>query len=93
MSIRDVEIAVVERLRPLNEQLPTLACTDPLSQNFNVITVDHSTTLRQVLALSMAERHEFLTRCIPGIVADFEEYAELREFSMLDGLDWKPEDD
>ncbi len=92
-GIRDVEIAVVERFRPLDEQPPTLAYTDTLSQEFNVKTVDRSTTLRQVLALSMSERHEFLTRCIPGIVTDFEEYPELREFSMLDGLDWEPEDD
>jgi hypothetical protein len=92
-GIRDVEIAVVERFRPLDGQSQTLSYTETLSQEFNVKTVDRSTTLRQVLALSMPERHEFLSRCLSGIVTDFEEYPELREFSMLDGLDWEPGDD
>jgi hypothetical protein len=92
-GIRDVEIAVVERFRPLDGQSQTLSYTETLSQEFNVKTADRSTTLRQVLALSMPERHEFLSRCLAGIVTDFEEYPELREFSMLDGLDWEPGDD
>jgi hypothetical protein len=94
-GIRDVELAVVKRFRslPLDGQSQTLAYTETLSQEFNVKSSDRATTLRQILALSISERHEFLTRCIPGIVADFEEYPELREFSMLDGLDWEPEDD
>ncbi len=92
-GIRDVEIAVVERFRPLDGMLQTLAYTETLSQEFNVQTADRTSTLRQILALSMSERHEFLTRCIPGIVTDFDEYPELREFSMLDGLDWEPGDD
>jgi hypothetical protein len=94
-GIKDVEMALVERFRslPLEGQLQTLAYTETLSQEFNVQTSDRATTLRQILALSRSERNEFLTRCIPGIVADFEEYPELREFSMLDGLDWEPGDD
>lgn len=92
-GIRDVEIAVVERFRPIDGQSQTLSYTETLSQEFNVKTAAHSTTLRQVLALSMPERHEFLSRCLAGIVSDFEEYPELSEFSMLDGLDWEPGDD
>ena len=94
-GIKDVEMDLIERLRalPLAGQLPTLAYTETLSQEFNVQTFGHTTTLRQILALSRSERNELLTRCIPGIVADFEEYPELREFSLLDGLDWEPGDD
>jgi hypothetical protein len=91
--LRDVDTAVFERFRSLPLDGQNLAYTETLSQEFNVKTSDRATTLRQILALSISERHEFLTRCIPGIVADFEEYPELREFSMLDGLDWEPEDD
>jgi hypothetical protein len=93
--IKDVEMALVERCRSLSieGQLQTLAYTETLRQEFNVPSFDRPTTLRQILALSRAERNEFLTRCLPGIVADFEEYPELREFSILDGLDWEPGDD
>lgn len=94
-GLRDMETAVLERFRslPYDGQQQVLAYTETLSQEFNVTTSNRSTNLRQIVALSTAERHEFLTRCIPGIVADFEDYPELREFSMLDGLDWEPEDD
>jgi hypothetical protein len=76
-GIADVELMVIERFAPL-------------SLDFKI---PNSLPRRQVVALSIAERHLILAGCLPGIVADFENHPELREFSMLDGLDWEPEDD
>jgi hypothetical protein len=90
-GIADVELMVLERITPLSLDRPSLLITDTLAPEFKLTT--SSLPRRQIVALSMAERHRILAGCLPGIVADFDNHPELREFSMLDGLDWDPDDD
>jgi hypothetical protein len=89
-GIADVELMVIERYAPLSLDRPHLTLSEALPSDFKI---PNSLPRRQVVALSIAERHRILAGCLPGIVADFENHPELREFSMLDGLDWEPEDD
>jgi hypothetical protein len=89
-GIADVELMVIERYTPLSLDRPSLTLSETLASDFKI---PNTLPRRQVVALSIAERHRFLASCLPGIVADLENHAELREFSMLDGLDWESEDD
>ena len=89
-GIADVNLMVIERYTPLSIERQPLTLSETLPSDFKI---PNALSRRQLLALSIAERHRVLADCLPGIVADFENYSELREFSMLDGLDWNPEDD
>jgi hypothetical protein len=89
-GIADVELMVIERFAPLSLDRPSLTLSETLPSD---LKIPNSLPRRQVVALSIAERHRILAGCLPGIVADFENHQELREFSMLDGLDWEPDDD
>jgi hypothetical protein len=89
-GIADVELMVIERFAPLSIDRTPLTINSTLSPDFKIPT---ALPRRQIVALSIAERHRILAGCLPGIVADFENHSELREFSMLDGLDWDPDDD
>jgi hypothetical protein len=90
-GIADVNLMVIERYTPLSLDRQPLTLSESLPSDF--IKIPNTLPRRQVVALSMTERHRFLANCLPGIVSDFENHSELREFSMLDGLDWDPEDD
>jgi hypothetical protein len=89
-GIADVELLVLERLASQTSDRLSLNL-ETLSPEFKLPT--SSLPRHQVVALSMTERHRILAGCLPGIVADFDNHPELREFSMLDGLDWDPDDD
>jgi hypothetical protein len=89
-GIADVNLMVIERYTPLSIERQPLTLSETLPSDF---TIPNAMSRRQLVALSIAERHRVLAGCLPGIVADFENHSELREFSMLDGLDWDPEDD
>jgi hypothetical protein len=89
-GIADVNLMVIERYTPLSIERQPLTLSETLPSDFKI---PNALSRRQLVALSIAERHRVLAGCLPGIVADFENHSELREFSMLDGLDWDPEDD
>ena len=89
-GIADVNLMVIERYTPLSLDRQPLTISESLPSDFKI---PNALSRRQLMALSLAERHRVLAGCLPGIVADFENHSELREFSMLDGLDWNPEDD
>jgi hypothetical protein len=89
-GIADVNLMVIERYTPLSLDRPPLTISGTLPSDFKI---PNALSRRQLVALSIAERHRILAGYLPGIVADFENHSELREFSMLDGLDWDPEDD
>jgi hypothetical protein len=89
-GIADVNLMVIERYTPLSIERQPLTLSETLPSDFNI---PNAMSRRQLVALSTAERHRVLAGCLPGIIADFENHSELREFSMLDGLDWDPEDD
>jgi hypothetical protein len=89
-GIADVNLMVIERYTPLSIERQPLTLSETLPSDF---TIPNAMSRRQLVALSIAERHRVLAGCLPGIIADFENHSELREFSMLDGLDWDPEDD
>jgi hypothetical protein len=89
-GIADVNLMVIERYTPLSLDRQPLTLSEALPSDFKI---PNAMSRRQLVALSIAERHRVLAGCLPGIVADFENHSELREFSMLDGLDWDPEDD
>jgi hypothetical protein len=89
-GIADVNLMVIERYTPLSLDRQPLTLSEALPSDFRI---PNALSRRQLVALSIAERHRVLAECLPGIVADFENHSELREFSMLDGLDWNPEDD
>jgi hypothetical protein len=89
-GIADVNLMVIERYTPLSLDRQPLTLSESLPSDFKI---PNAMSRRQLVALSIAERHRVLAGCLPGIIADFENHSELREFSMLDGLDWDPEDD
>jgi hypothetical protein len=89
-GIADVNLMVIERYTPLSMERQPLSLSEALPSDFKI---PNALSRRQLVALSIAERHRVLAGYLPGIVADFENHSELREFSMLDGLDWDPEDD
>jgi hypothetical protein len=89
-GIADVNLMVIERYTPLSLDRQPLTLNETLPSDFKI---PNTLPRRHVANLSMTERHRFLASCLPGIVSDFENHSELREFSMLDGLDWDPEDD
>lgn len=89
-GIADANWMVIERYTPLSLDRQPLTISESLPSDFKI---PNALSRHQLVALSIAERHRVLAGCLPGIVADFENHSELREFSMLDGLDWNPEDD
>ncbi len=89
-GIADANWMVIERYTSLSLDRQPLTISESLPSDFKI---PNALSRRQLVALSIAERHRVLTGCLPGIIADFENHSELREFSMLDGLDWNPEDD
>jgi hypothetical protein len=89
-GIADLNLMVIERYTPLSIDRQPLTISESLPSDFKI---PNALSRRQLVALSIAERHRVLAGCLPGIIADFENHPELREFSMLDGLDWNPEDD
>jgi hypothetical protein len=90
-GITDVKLMVMERFTPLSLDRVPLPLNNTRSPEFR--TPPAPLTLRQVVALSITERHRILAGCLPGVVADLDKYPELQEFSILDGLDWDPDDD
>jgi hypothetical protein len=89
-GIADANLMVIERYTPLSLDRQPLSLSETLPSDFKI---PNTLPRCHVAALSMTERHRFLASCLPGIVSDFENHSELREFSMLDGLDWDSEDD
>jgi hypothetical protein len=87
-GIAPSEPVVITRFEPLNIE-PSIAIAEKLSSDFNL---PPTITLQQILSLSLIERHQIVNDCLPGIVADFNDYPELREFE-LDASDWELEDD
>ena len=89
-GIADAGLMFIERYTPLSLDRQPFLLSEALPSD---LKIPNALSLSQLVALSIAERHRVLERCLPGIVADNENHPELREFSMLDGLDWDPEDD
>jgi hypothetical protein len=87
-GIAPSEPLFVNRFEPLNLE-PSITMAEKLSADFNLPPV---ITLQQILSLSLTERHQIVSECLPGIIADFNDHPELREFE-LDGSDWELEDD
>jgi hypothetical protein len=68
---------------------PSIAIAEKLSADFSLPS---AITLQELLSLSWQERSQIVRECLPGIVADFNDYPELRELET-DGSDWELEDD
>jgi hypothetical protein len=82
------EAAVMNRLELL-AAAPIHPDTLSPTPNFNL---PPTITLQQILSLSLHERHQIVGECLSGIIADFDEFSELRELA-LDSSDWELEDD
>jgi hypothetical protein len=87
-GIAPSEPVFISRFESLNLE-PSITIAEKLSANFNL---PPALTLQELLSLTLTERHQIVQECLPGIIADFAEYPELREFE-LDGSDWELEDD
>lgn len=86
-GIAPSEPVFISRFETLSME-PTIAIAEKLSADFNL---PPAITLQELLSLSWPERNRIVQDCLPGIVADFNEHPELREFE-LDGSDWELED-
>lgn len=87
-GIAPSEPVFISRFETLSLE-PSIAIAEKLSADFNL---PPAITLQELLSLSWLERNQIVQECLPGIVADFNDYPELREFE-LDCSDWELEDD
>ncbi len=86
-----VEQIILKNLRqlPPEKQQEVLDFTEFLRQKL----APSKPSLRQIAAMSLAERHQYLAQFIPQTADDFLTKKELTEFSVLDTEDWELEDD
>jgi hypothetical protein len=87
-GIAPSEPVFISRFETLSIE-PSIAIAEKLSADFNL---PPAITLQELLSLSWPERNQIVQECLPGIVADFNDHPELREFE-LDCSDWELEDD
>jgi hypothetical protein len=87
-GIAPSEPVFISRFETLSIE-PSITIAEKLSADFNL---PPAITLQELLSLSWIERNQIVQECLPGIVADFNDHPELREFE-LDCSDWELEDD
>jgi hypothetical protein len=87
-GIAHSEIVVIERFDSLALET-SLALGDKPRPEFSLPPV---LTLQRLLSLSLTERQQIMSGCLPGIIADFDRHPELREFES-DISDWELGDD
>jgi len=91
----NIEQIILKNLRqlPPEKQQEVLDFTEFLRQKLAPQVSSSKPSLRQIAAMSLAERHQHLAQFIPKTAEDFLTNEELTEFSVLDTEDWELEHD
>ncbi|MBW4642999.1 MAG: DUF2281 domain-containing protein [Goleter apudmare HA4340-LM2] len=91
----NIEQIILENLRqlPLEKQQEVLDFTEFLRQKLVSKIIKSQLSLREIAAMPLAERHQYLAQFIPQTADDFLTNPELTEFSVLDTEDWELEHD
>ncbi|MBA3922192.1 MAG: DUF2281 domain-containing protein [Nostocaceae cyanobacterium] len=94
-NIANIEQIILKNLRqlPPEKQQEVLDFTEFLRQKLAPQVSSSKPSLRQIAAMSLAERHQHLAQFIPQTADDFLTNEELTEFSVLDTEDWELEYD
>lgn len=91
----NIEQNLLNNLRQLtiDKQQEVLDFAEFLCKKNAVKSIDSKLSLREIAALPIAQRHQFLNSCISETAQDFITDRELTEFAVLDVEDWEIEDD
>lgn len=94
-STANIEQNILKNLRqlPPEKQQAVLDFTESLRQNLAPKITISKPSLQQIVAMPLAERHQYLAQFIPEAAEDFLTDPELTEFSVLDTEDWELEYD
>jgi len=94
-NIANIEQIILKNLRqlPPEKQQEVLDFTELLRQKLAPKVPSSKLSLREIAAMSLAERHQYLAQFIPQTADDFLTNEELTEFSVLDTEDWELEHD
>ena len=94
-STADIEQDILNNLRQLtpDKQQEVLDFTEFLRQKNTVKMTAAKLSLREIAALPLAQRHQYITPYIPATAQDFLTDPELTEFAVLDLEGWENEDD
>ncbi|WP_088891251.1 DUF2281 domain-containing protein [Leptolyngbya ohadii] len=91
----NLEEIILENLRqlPPDKQQEVLDFTEFLRQRITPKLPAAKPSLRQIAAMSLQERHQFLAQSVAEMTNDFLTDPELTEFAVLDAEDWETEHD
>lgn len=91
----NIEQNILENLQqlPIEKQQEVLDFTAALRQKLAQKTTASKPSLRQIAAMPLTERHQYLVQFIPETAQDFLTDSELTEFSVLDTENWELEHD
>jgi hypothetical protein len=94
-STANIEQIILKNLRslPIDKLQEVLEFTERLRQNFSTELSTSKRSLREIAAMSVTERQEYISPFITKTANDFLNEPELTEFSVLDIEDWESEDD
>lgn len=94
-STASIEQIILQNLRslPINKLQEVLEFTEKLRQNFATEFPTSKCSLREIAAMPVTERHQYVSPFIEKTADDFLNEPELTEFSVLDAEDWESEND
>jgi hypothetical protein len=94
-SIANIEQDILNNLRQLtpDKQQEVLDFTEFLRQKNTSKAIASKLSFRELAALPLAQRHQYLAPYIPATAQDFLTEPELTEFAVLDVEGWENEDD
>jgi hypothetical protein len=92
-STANIEQIILKNLRslPIEKLQEVLEFTERLRQNFATEFSTSKRSLREISAMSVTERHQYISPFITKTANDFLNEPELTEFSVLDTEDWECE--
>jgi Protein of unknown function (DUF2281) len=94
-SNADIEQDILNNLRQLtaDKQQEVLDFTEFLRQKNAATATNTKLSLREIAALPLAQRHQYIMPYIPATAQDFLTDPELTEFAVLDVEGWENEHD
>ncbi|PZV17849.1 MAG: hypothetical protein DCF20_05650 [Pseudanabaena sp.] len=94
-STANIEQIILKNLRslPIDQLQEVLEFTERLRQNFTTEFSTSKRSLREIAAMPLTERHQYISPFIAKTANDFLNEPELTEFSVLGTEDWESEDD
>jgi hypothetical protein len=94
-STLKIEQIILKNLRslPIDKLQEVLEFTERLQQSSTTEFSTSKRSLREIAAMPLTERHQYISPFIARTANDFLNEPELTEFSVLDTEDWESEDD